>query len=63
MKNWIVLTGTVLGALLGMTAAHMLAHRHKSTGAKRTFSTREAILLGMELLKLLRQIGGLAKRG
>lgn len=63
MKNRIILTGTVLGALLGLTAAHILANRHKGTGAKRSFSTREAILLGMELLKLLRHIGGLAKRG
>jgi hypothetical protein len=40
----------------------MLARRQEKFGNERSFSIREAILVGMDLVKLLRQISHLASR-
>ena len=52
----------IVCALLGLCAAYILARRQEKFGNERSFSAREAILLGMDLVKLLRQIGDLASR-
>lgn len=62
IKNRIVLIGTLLGALLGLGAAYMFMRRQDQSSEEAGFSTKEAISLGMELVKLLRHIGGLARR-
>jgi hypothetical protein len=60
--NRVVIIGTLLGALLGLGAAYMFMRRQDHSSEEVGFSAREAISLGMELVKLLRQIGGLAQR-
>ncbi len=62
MRIRTLLIGTLLGALLGLGAAYMFTNREEHSSEKHEFSAREAISLGMELVKLLRQIGGLASR-
>tara|TARA_B100000315_G_C14248926_1_gene438790 strand:+ start:134 stop:337 length:204 start_codon:yes stop_codon:yes gene_type:complete len=62
VRNRIVLFGALLGALLGLGAAYIFARRQEDSDGESGFSAREAISLGMELVKLLRQIGGLAGR-
>lgn len=62
MRNRLINQVVIICALLGLCAAYMLARRQENSSNKRSFSAREAISLGMELVKLLRQIGGLASR-
>ena len=63
VRNRVVLVGALLGALLGLGAAYILAHRHENSGKETGFSARETISVGMDLVKLLRKIGDLASRG
>jgi hypothetical protein len=61
-RNRIVFFGTLLGALFGLGIAYILARRYDENGEEPSFSTREAISVGMELVKLLRRIGNSANR-
>ena len=54
--------GAVLGALLGISAAYMFARSQEQEGGRKTFSSRKAIALGIGLVKLMRQVSGLAER-
>ncbi|MCH2539215.1 MAG: hypothetical protein MK000_02525 [Anaerolineales bacterium] len=62
VKKRVLFIGAVLGALLGISAAYMFAHSQEQEGGRKTFSSRKAMALGIELVKLMRQISGLAKR-
>ena len=53
----IVFFGTLLGALFGLGTAYILARRYEENGKEPSFSTREAISVGIEMVKLLRRIG------
>jgi len=62
-KTKALLLGGLLGAILGMGTAYMLAQRAERQGETLKLGTGEGIRLGMLALGMLRQVASLGDKG
>jgi len=62
-KPKLFVIGAVVGALVGVGAAYLLAQQAESEGNKPDISGSEGVKLGIAVLGLLRQVASLGEKG